>query len=221
MTESWFQSTVDYVFGKVPTPEERIATTKKSLTALKEEYEDKCADIEYEQKQLEKKMNTAAQRQNEKELKKHAHRYVRYEREYAEYSRSAERTADFIIQVEKLKMDATFNEAFMTFSHLANMPLMSNTGQILQGVATIQKRKDARKLIQKDMDDALVLSSEEDEEDEEVNQRVAELVGEKLQQANATLIEKMPVLRPMPLSDTKNENPDLVARKVEQFLAKK
>lgn len=217
--EGWFQGTMDYLFGKLPTPEERIATTKKGLTALQDQYEDKCADILYEQKQLEKKMNTAAQKQNEKDLKMHARKYVRYEREHAEYTKQAERTSDFLVQVDKLKMDATFNEAFLEFARLANLPIMSNSGQILQSLQSIQKHKQSRKIIQEEMDEALALSSEEEEDDEEVNQRVAELVGEKLQQANATLIEKLPVLRPA--SSVKNENPDLVARKVEQFLAKK
>jgi hypothetical protein len=221
MMDGWMQNTIDYVFGRVPTPEERIVATKKSLAKLQDEYEDKCADIEYEQKQLEKKMDVAARRQNEKELKLHARKYVRYEIEHTEYSKQAERTSDFIVQVDKLKMDATFNDAISEFALVATSPMIVNTGKILQSLDVVKRRKESRKIIEEEIDEAFALSSEEEDEDEETNQRVAELVGEKLQQANATLIEKLPVIRAMSPHGTKNENPDLVARKVEQFLAKK
>jgi chaperonin cofactor prefoldin len=175
-------------------------------------------------KRAQRDIKKAADRGNEMEVRQLAKNFISLQKQHKSRVAQLDKVTNRLTSMTDLHVGGLVDNDMVEFVQCYNdlTATVSNPRNIARTMGRFTMQKEALKMGEEMINDALE-ESEENEEEEEVNKAVEELVGSVMSQASMTVLNQLPTIKSSnhnsPL--TTNKDPRVATSKIQEFFDKK
>lgn len=193
------------------------------MKKLREELDTDCDIKSFDLKRLRKEIEKVGARGDELTVRERARDYVRQEKLYTSAKARLVKITTRIDAMYELRVNGRANKCMVEFIECHNrmMASVSNPMKVQRTMQQLTMQSEAMKICEEMMEDAMAVSSEDEELEEADSRAVESLVGDIMNLSSIALQSKLPTIHTNNKPAVANTNPATTAKNIQQFLDRK